>query len=81
VPSIDFGKVNMHYTGSAGEQTIVYTAGADGCDPNSGGWYYDVDPAAGRPARVVVCSATCQMFKADPNPSVELGFGCTTVVK
>ena len=77
---IDFGKVNLHFKGSGGEEDVLYVGQADKCDPMRGGWYYDVDPATTAPTKVVVCDATCRQFKADPNARVELGFGCKTRV-
>jgi hypothetical protein len=76
--TIDYSKVNVHFKGSTGEEDLLYVIRADRCDPVRGGWYYDVDPAAGTPQNVVVCPATCQRFKADGKPRVDLGFGCKT---
>jgi hypothetical protein len=76
--TIDYGKVNVHFKGASGEEDILYVTRADRCDPARGGWYYDVDPAAGTPQKVVVCPATCARFKADARPRVDLGFGCKT---
>jgi hypothetical protein len=49
----------------------------DRCDAR-GGWYYDVDPGSGTPSRIIVCSATCDRFKAAAQPAVELVYGCRT---
>ena len=79
--ALDYGKVNVRFGKSAGQEDVPYVASADRCDPARGGWYYDVDPATGAtPTRVVVCPSTCQAFKADPNAKVDLVFGCKTVV-
>jgi hypothetical protein len=44
-----------------------------------GGWYYDVDPAMGKPTRVIACPATCSEFKAGTGKSqVSLAYGCRT---
>ena len=75
---LDYGKVNVRYTGSAGPEDIPYVERIDRCDPMRGGWYYDVDPAMGKPARVLVCPATCTRFKDDQSAKVELVFGCAT---
>jgi hypothetical protein len=79
---IDFGKVNLTFTGpGAAEENVPYVGRADRCDPTRGGWYYDADPAAGGiPARVVACDATCRRFRSQPNGRVDLRFGCKTVV-
>jgi hypothetical protein len=44
-----------------------------------GGWYYDTDPRVSS-ARVLVCAATCDRFKGEPNARVDLVFGCATKV-
>ena len=77
---IDFQKVNLHFTGTSGEEEVGYVGRADKCDPTRGGWYYDVDPDLATPTRVMVCPATCQRFKADASARVELQFGCKTRV-
>ena len=63
--TLDFQKVNLHFKGPGREEDIPYVGRADRCDPMRGGWYYDVDPAMGRPARVIACPATCSQFKAE----------------
>ena len=71
----------MNFKGAAGpDETVLYVERADRCDPARGGWYYDVDPAAGTPTRVIACQATCQRFKADPNATVDIRYGCRTRV-
>jgi hypothetical protein len=78
---IDFGKVNVRLrTATGAEETILYVERANRCDPVRGGWYYDADPAAATPRRVLVCPATCARFKAEQNPTVSLVFGCKTEV-
>jgi hypothetical protein len=80
VTGIDYGKVNVHFKGTGGEEDILFVGQASKCDPARGGWYYDSDPAAGTPQHVVTCDATCRRFKADPSAQVALGFGCLTRV-
>jgi hypothetical protein len=75
---IDLGKVNMRYSDGATEETVPYVALPDRCDPVKGGWYYDVAPGAGQPARVLTCAATCRVFKANPAAKVDLIYGCAT---
>jgi hypothetical protein len=77
---LDYGKVNVRYTGTAGPSDILYVGRADRCDPVRGGWYYDVDPTMGKPTRVLICPATCDQFKRDVTASVDLVFGCATRV-
>jgi hypothetical protein len=52
---------------------VAKKAGASGCDAN-GGWYYDVDPAAGTPKKVHSCPATCTAVKA--GTKVETQIAC-----
>jgi hypothetical protein len=78
--AIDFGKVNVTLQSNGQEQTVPYVEGMDRCDPMRGGWYYDVAPAAGTPTRILTCPATCEKFKAEREPKVNLVFGCETVV-
>jgi hypothetical protein len=77
--AIDFGKVNFHVEGSQGARDLLFVGGAGKCDATKGGWYYNVDPAAGvPPTQVVLCPASCMAVKADPSIKVELRFGCQT---
>jgi hypothetical protein len=78
--AIDFGKLNLHYRGQGGDEDVGYVGSAARCDAARGGWYYDVDPAAGTPSRVVVCPATCSALRRDPQGSVEIRVGCKTRV-
>jgi hypothetical protein len=79
--AIDFGKVNIRFRSAAGDEDVPYTATAARCHPDRGGWYYDLDPATGAtPTRIVACEATCRRWKAEPTASVDLRFGCKTIV-
>jgi hypothetical protein len=77
---IDYGKVNVRYTGGAGVADVLYVGQAAHCDAASGGWYYDVDPMMGTPSRVLICPASCERFKGDAAARVDLVFGCATKV-
>ena len=77
---IDYKKVNVRYNGAAGPEDLIYVESADKCDPTRGGWYYDVNPANGKPSRVRLCEATCNKVKGQTNARVELLFGCVTKV-
>jgi hypothetical protein len=50
------------------------------CDPLQGGWYYDVDPAAGTPTKVILCSLSCTAVKADAAGQIDVVQGCQTIV-
>ena len=79
---LDFGKVNVRFQSAGGQaENLPYVRSADRCDPMRGGWYYDVDPAAGgTPTRVVACPLSCARFKTDRAAQVGLVFGCKTTV-
>jgi hypothetical protein len=78
--SLDYGRVNVRYTGAGGASDVLYVGEAARCDPTMGGWYYDVDPKMQAPSRVLICPATCARYKGDPSAGVELVFGCATKV-
>jgi hypothetical protein len=78
--SIDYGKVNVRYSDAGTSTEIPSMARAAACDPVRGGWYYDVDPAAGQPGQVLVCEATCRALEGDASGRVDLLFGCKTRV-
>jgi len=78
--TIDFSKVNLHYTGEGASDDIPYVERADRCDPVRGGWYYDVLPTLGTPTRVLTCPSTCRRFRASQTGKVEIVVGCATVV-
>jgi hypothetical protein len=79
----DYTKVNVQYTSGGGNVSVIpYVTNAQGCDPQAGGWYYDVDPAGGAiPSKVVTCPATCNTIKADPGGKIDIVQGCKTIVK
>jgi hypothetical protein len=77
--TLDYQQVNVRFTDAGTQQTLFYWASVDDCDPATGGWYYDVDPAAGTPTSIIACPASCSAFQAATNGSVEIQLGCTTV--
>jgi hypothetical protein len=78
--TVDFGKVNVDVSSSLGVQKLYYAESADKCDPQQGGWYYDVNPATGTPTRIIVCPSTCSAFEATQGLSVKIRLGCKTEV-
>ena len=74
---VDFGKVNVQFSGSSGSSTIPHTSSSSACD--KGGWYYDVDPSAGTPTQIIACPSTCTGFNADVTGHVEIVLGCATI--
>jgi len=80
--AIDFHKVNVQVSGAGGaSSTVGYVNGKASCDPNRGGWYYDVDPATGQtPSTIIACDATCAQFRNDASVRVDIVLGCQTIV-
>jgi hypothetical protein len=77
-----YGHVNVQFTTGGKESGVLFVKNEAGCDATSGGWYYDVDPAAGDPKRIIACPASCTQFEAAPEgSSVGIALGCTTNVK
>jgi Mg-chelatase subunit ChlD len=77
---LDFGKVNVHVDSGTGGIDLVYVERADRCGMTANGWYYDVDPTQGTPARVQLCPGVCERLKADPKAAIEVRFGCKSIV-
>jgi hypothetical protein len=77
--TLDYQQVNVRFTDAANQATLFYWSSVDDCDPATGGWYYDVDPAEGTPTSIIACPASCHTFQAATNGSVEIQLGCTTV--
>ncbi|MAQ13713.1 MAG: hypothetical protein CMN30_02835 [Sandaracinus sp.] len=71
-------RVNVEYTpGSGGGSEIIpYVADLDGCTGE--GWYYD---DLEDPNQVLVCPLTCRRLEEDASGSVEVAFGCATVIR
>ena len=75
---LDFSKVNVQFTGGNGSSTTVgHTGSSATCD--KGGWYYDVDPSAGTPTKIIACPTTCSQFNADVSGHVDIVLGCATI--
>jgi hypothetical protein len=77
--TLDFGQVNVKFDDGTGAKTLGYVKAEENCDAN-GGWYYDVDPAAGAPARILTCPTTCDAFQKTDMGSVKIELGCETRV-
>ncbi len=75
--TLDMGLVNVRYVDSEDDEHDIYFAsGADDCDPEQGGWYYD-DPA--QPTRLVLCPATCDQITGDALGVLGVAYGCSTL--
>jgi hypothetical protein len=76
--AIDINKVNVRTTSQGQPADLGYVGAADRCT-DRGGWYYDPPPGMGtRPARLVLCPASCARLRGDPAAQVDLVFGCAT---
>jgi hypothetical protein len=79
---LDYGRVNVQLTSGTQKSVVYYVKDAATCDPTTGGWYYDVDPALGAPTQIVACPSSCTQFQAaSAGASVGIALGCTTIVK
>jgi hypothetical protein len=74
--TLDFGLVNLDYTPAGGARTTIPRVADPGACPAMG-WYYD-DPAA--PTQIVLCPETCDLVRADTGGTVEVAFGCATIM-
>jgi hypothetical protein len=72
--SLDFGKVNVEYTGSNGSaNTLLYN---QSCGGNGLGWAYD-DP--NMPSRIQICPASCATIQGDTlGATLDIALGCAT---
>ncbi len=79
----DYRKLNVQHTLANGTSaTLPYVEDAAACNPTSGGWYYDADPAeGGTPTKILVCPASCGTLKTDVTGRVDVVLGCATVLR
>lgn len=76
---LDYGKVNVIYTAVDQQKYPVYYVGdAAHCDPTDGGWYYDIDPAAGKPTKILLCPQSCT-FMQKYGGKIDIQMGCKTI--
>jgi len=78
---VDYAQVNVNFKNGKKTSSLLYVGDIDGCDPLSGGWYYDTDPEVENPSRIVVCPAACATFQSASSASVEIAVGCATIIK
>jgi hypothetical protein len=77
---VDLGKVNVDFTVGTSVTRVPQVTNQAACDTTRGGWYYDVNPSAGDPSRIIVCPTSCQAFQSAENASVQIELGCQTEV-
>ena len=77
---LDYSAVNVRYTDGAGKvSSVLYSGGNAASCTDKGGWYYDVDPAAGgTPTKIEICPVSCNTLKADKKGQVNILLGCKT---
>ena len=56
---LDYDAINVVLDGANGRSKLPRVAGPASCTA-AGGWYYDVDPARGAPARLNMCKSSCE---------------------
>ena len=75
---IDFTKVNLLHTPSAGGENIIYHVnGLADCRPDTGGWYYERD-GQGNPIKIKVCPVSCELL-VDGGGRVDIAVGCASI--
>lgn len=79
---LDYLRVNLELTANMGSpKQLVYVGNASGCSSVPGaGWYYDVDPSAGTPTKILVCADVCSSLQSLPGATINLQIGCKTLV-
>ena len=78
---VDLGQLNVRHVNASNKVNYLPYVGIPfRCDPVKGGWYFDVDPAVGKPTQVRTCPASCSTLRSDPGGRVDLIFGCKTIV-
>jgi hypothetical protein len=76
--ALDYDRVNIVYRPEDGEeQPLYYVESAGDCDPDDGGWHYDVAPSDGEPTKIQVCPQNCELFQSGEG-AVEFEIGCKT---
>ena len=77
--TLDREKVSVLYTPGESDEAepIPYVDVVDNCD-DGGGWYYNDKE---NPTRVVVCNATCDRLRRDPDGAVMVRFECERVIE
>jgi hypothetical protein len=77
---LDYNAVNVRFTRGNGQvATVPYSGGTAQSCTDKGGWYYDVDPAAGgTPTKIEICPVSCNTLKSDTKGQVNILLGCKT---
>ncbi|NVB37300.1 VWA domain-containing protein [Pseudenhygromyxa sp. WMMC2535] len=76
--NFDPDKVNVEFDDGQGNVvTLTRVESAEECAQVDAGWYYD-DPEA--PTTIIMCEQTCTTFQGLEQASVEILFGCETIL-
>ncbi len=80
---IDYKKVNVNFSTSGGGSVTLGYKGQEASCGSDEGWYYDTDPSAHTPSRIILCPKSCEGMKDDTLSAnaVSVALGCATVVK
>jgi hypothetical protein len=78
--TLDYAFVNVTSHNGDDSVQLGYVGGQGDCD-DEGGWYYNVNPSAGVPSRIILCPASCEGLQGSAENSVKIEVGCATVVK
>ena len=73
--AIDPAKINITLTPSGGAAGTLRQVPDDASCGTSKAWHYD---SPRDPMRVVLCPATCDLVRADPDAKLEILLGCAT---
>jgi len=76
---LDYDAVNVVLDESAKRVTLPRVSGPASCGV-TGGWYYDVDPAQGAPARLNMCKASCERSGSSAL-GLRVELGCKSLVR
>lgn len=75
---LDYDAVNVVLDSGNDRVTLPRVAGPASCTA-AGGWYYDVEPARGAPARLNMCKSSCE--RADSSATrLRVELGCKSLV-
>ncbi len=72
--TVDENSVNvLYFPGENGPEETIYRDNTAGCEDGADGWQWN----AARD-KILLCGATCERIKNDPDGRVEIKFGCDT---
>jgi hypothetical protein len=78
--ALDYGAVNVQTkVGMAGTPGLVGNVSDGSKCSAAGGWYYDLDPTAGKPSKITLCPQSCDPLSMADGSSLKVLIGCATV--